>query len=197
MSSQPQRASEPLGPMTAGQTDAGQVQPPIEGGAGPADVDPRLFRRVFGRFATGVTVISTRAGGHDHAMTANSVTSVSIDPLQVLACVHMESRFHDAVLEAGVWGVSILPATARGVADWLATRGRPVQGQLDRVPFTRGPVTEVALLDGALATLECRTAAVHPAGDHVIVVGHVVGLAADDDPEAALIFYRGEYRSLD
>lgn len=172
------------------------VQPPIEGDKGPADIDPRLFRRVFGRFATGVTVITTTVGGIDHAMTANSVTSVSIEPLQVLACMHVESRVHDAVLVSGVWGVSILPASARGTADWLATRGRPVHGQLERVPCERGPVTGVPLLRDALAHLECRTTAVHPAGDHAIFVAQVVGLDATDDPEAALIFYRGEYRSL-
>lgn len=188
-------SSSPANPVTPG-VPAG-VQPPIEGAQAPAGVDPRLFRRVFGRFATGVTVITTTVGGIDHAMTANSVTSVSIEPLQVLACVHVESRVHDAIVESGVWGVSILPAGARGVADWLATKGRPVHGQLDRIPFTRGPATDVPLLTDALARLECRTAAVHPAGDHAIIVGEVVGLDATDDPDAALIFYRGEYRSLD
>lgn len=173
------------------------VQPPIEGTSGPDGIDPKLFRRVFGRFATGVTVMTTLSRGHDHAMTANSVTSVSMDPLQVLACVHVESRFHDAVLDSGVWGVSILAAGARGTADWLATRGRPLHGQLDRVPLTRGAATGVALLDGALAHLECRTTAVHAAGDHVIVVAEVVGLAAADTRDPALVFYRGEYRSLE
>ena len=120
-----------------------------------------------------------------------------IEPLQVLACVHVDSRFHDAVLDAGVWGVSILPSAGRGIADWLATRGRPVQGQLDRVPHTRGPVTGVPLLDDALAHLECRTTAVHAAGDHAIIVAEVVGLEAPDEPGAALVFYRGEYRSLE
>ena len=187
--------SSPRTPFTSG-VPAG-VQPPIEGAQAPAGIDPRLFRRVFGRFATGVTVITTTAAGIDHAMTANSVTSVSIEPLQVLACMHVESRVHDAVLESGVWGVSILPAAARGTADWLATKGRPVHGQLDRIPFTRGSVTGVPLLSDALARLECRTTAIPPAGDHAIVVAEVVGLDATDDPDAALIFYRGEYRSLD
>lgn len=173
------------------------VQPPIQGGHGPSHVDPFLFRRVFGRFATGVTVITTTAEGIDHAMTANSVTSVSIEPLQVLACVHRESRVHDAILTSGVWGVNILPASARATADWLATRGRPVHGQLDRIPFTRGPVTGVPLLDNALAMLECETTAVHPAGDHAIFVAEVVGLGAPDDPEEALVFYRGDYRTIE
>lgn len=168
---------------------------PRPGGSVPP-VDPVVFRRVFGRFATGVTVLTTVADGHDHAMTANTLTSVSIDPLLMLVCLRREGRFHDAVLEAGTWGVSILPATARGAAAWLATPGRPLHGQLDRIPHGRGPATGVPLLDDALAHLECRTTAVHEGGDHSIVVGEVVTLAGPDEVGEALLFYRGEFRSL-
>ncbi|GAB78230.1 NADH-FMN oxidoreductase RutF, flavin reductase (DIM6/NTAB) family [Austwickia chelonae] len=172
------------------------AQPPIEGTTGPAGIDPGLFRRVFGRFATGVTVITTRCEGHEHAMTANSVTSVSLEPLQILVCIHQDARFHDALLDSGAWGVSVLSERSRAVADWLATPGRPLTGQLDRVAHHPGEITGVPLLTQALARLECRTTAAHPAGDHTIVVGEVVGLSAPDDPDGPLVFYRGEYRSL-
>ncbi|WP_240322584.1 flavin reductase family protein [Austwickia chelonae] len=172
------------------------VQPPIESSDGPAFVDVGLFRRVFGRFATGVTVVTTRCAGHEHAITANSVTSVSLEPLQILVCVHQDSRFHDAILSSGVWGVSVLADHSRAVADWLASPGRPLAGQLDRIPHHAGESTGVPLLTNALAHLECRTTATHPAGDHTIVVGEVVSLSAPDDPDEALVFYRGEYRSL-
>lgn len=157
---------------------------------------PELFRLAMGRFATGVTVISTIADGHDHAMTASAITSVSLDPLLVLVCVEIDSRFHDAVTEAGFWGVSMLPTSARATADWLATRGRPLHAQLDRVPFHRGTATGVPLLDHALATIECQTCDVHPAGDHSIVVGQVVSLEIDDDPGDALLTYRSRYGSV-
>ena len=84
------------------------------------DVD--LFRRAMGRFATGVTVLTTRTGDHDHAMTASALTSVSLEPLLVLVCVEREARFHDAVVEAGIWGISVLSSHDRPAADWLATR---------------------------------------------------------------------------
>ena len=158
------------------------------------DVD--LFRRAMGRFATGVTVVSTVAGGHDHAMTANAVTSVSLDPMLLLVCVERDARFHDAVVEAGVWGVSVLAADGRPTADWLATRGRPLHGQLDRIAHHRGGETGVALLDGSLATFECRTTAVHPGGDHSIVVGEVVSVAAVEHAGDALLYYRGRYETL-
>jgi flavin reductase (DIM6/NTAB) family NADH-FMN oxidoreductase RutF len=148
------------------------------------------------RFATGVTVVTTTSRGVDHAMTANAFTSVSLDPLLVLVCVEQDARFHDAVEDAGVWSVSILDDTARPAAQWLATRGRPLHGQLDRVPHHRGPQTGTALLDQALATLEVRTTAMYPAGDHTIVVGEVLAVELPDSPAGTLLYHRGRYAHL-
>lgn len=161
-----------------------------------SEVDAAVFRQAMGRLAAGVSVLTTFHEGHDHAMTADTVTSVSLDPLLVLVCVETESRFHDAVLDAGVWGVSVLAADQRPLSDWFATRGRPLHGQLDRAAFHRGPATGVALLDGTLMRLECRTSATHPAGDHVIVVGEVLGIEVPDSVGHALVHYRGSYGSL-
>lgn len=160
--------------------------------------DPTVdgFRTAMGRLATGVTVLTTFAGGHDHAMTANAITSVSIDPMLVLVCVEIDARFHDAITESGVWGISVLSGTQRPTADWLSTQGRPLHGQLDRIGHHRGPVTGVALLDDALATIECRTTDIHPAGDHSIVVGEVVSLSTTDHPGDALLYYRSRYTTL-
>lgn len=158
-------------------------------------VDENDYRRAMGRFATGVVVASTLAGRHDHAMTANSLASVSLDPLLLVLGVAQESRWHDAVLESQVWGISVLPAAARSVADWLATPGRPLHGQLERVPHHRG-LTGVALVDGALATIECRTRAVHPAGDHSLVLGEVLAVTAAEPAGPALLHFRGTYLVL-
>jgi flavin reductase (DIM6/NTAB) family NADH-FMN oxidoreductase RutF len=140
------------------------------------EVDADAFRRTVGRFATGVTVVTTVVDGVDHAMTA--------------------SAFHDAVVESGAWGVSVLDATARPAAEWLASRGRPLHGQLDRVPHHRGPVTGCALLDASLATLECRTTDVLAGGDHSIVVGTVVGLGTPQPDGRPLLYFRSGYHSL-
>jgi flavin reductase (DIM6/NTAB) family NADH-FMN oxidoreductase RutF len=153
------------------------------------------LRRAMSRLAGGVVVLSTRLGTHDHAMTASAVCSVSLEPPLVLACVEVAARFHDAVLESGVLGMSILTAAQRAHADWLATPGRPVIGQLDRIPVHRAP-SGVVLLDESLATLDCVTWAVHPAGDHSIVVAEVMAITLADDPEAALVYYRNRFGSL-
>jgi flavin reductase len=158
--------------------------------------DMDLFRRAISRFATGVAVLTTRTRDLDHAMTANALTSVSLEPLLMLVCVEREARFHDAVVDAGIWGLSVLSAGDRPGADWLATRGRPLHAQLDLVAHHHGPETGVALLDGALSTFECRTTAVHPGGDHSIVVGEVVSVATAAHPGDALVYYRGRYATL-
>jgi len=159
-----------------------------------ADID--AFRLAMGRFATGVTMLTTRSGEQDYAMTASALTSVSLEPLLVLVCIEREARFHDVVLDAGVWGISVLSVGDRPGADWLATRGRPLHGQLDRIAHHRGPATGVALLNGALATFECRTASVYPAGDHSIVVGEVLSVTSSPHPGDALVYYRGRYGAL-
>lgn len=163
---------------------------------GHLDPTPDHYRLALGRFVTGVTVVTTRSGGHDHAMTANTFTSVSLEPPLVLVCVEEEARFHDAILDSGEWGVSILGAGRRATADWLSTRGRPLHGQLDRVPHVRGTMTGAALLEGALATLECRTVATHPAGDHTVVLGQVLSVRVPEHPDDALIYYRSRYGSV-
>jgi len=162
-------------------------------------VDPDTFRRTVGHFASGVTVVTTRVGeqdhGTDHAMTASAFTSLSLDPLLVLVCVDREARFRDAVLERGLWGVSILAAADRRAAEWFAMKGRPLIGQLDRYPHHRGR-TGAALLDGAVAWLECRTQSVHEGGDHDIVVGAVIAAVEGDRDGVPLVYHRGRYGRL-
>ena len=145
--------------------------------------------------------MTTKLGDVDHAMTANSFTTVSLDPLLVLVCAQRDTRFLDAVLQSGRWAVSILDSTAREAAVWFATKGRPLEGQLDRVTYTRGEQTGAALLDRALAWLEVETTATHDGGDHVIVVGQVVSVGLPPlgaaEEKGPLIYYSGRYASLD
>lgn len=161
-----------------------------------APVDQEAFRRVVGNFVTGITVVTTRWAGIDHAMTASAFTSVSLDPLLVLVCVDKDARFRDAVVDAGFWGVSVLSVGGRRAAEWFATKGRPLVGQLDRFPHHRGRTLDVALLDDAIAWLEVRNTAVYDAGDHDIVLGQVVDLAVGDRDAVPLLYHRGHYSRL-
>jgi flavin reductase (DIM6/NTAB) family NADH-FMN oxidoreductase RutF len=160
------------------------------------DVGTDEFRAVMSRFATGVTVVTCVQDGFDHAMTANSFTSVSLEPALVLVCVENDSRFHEAISAAGTWAVSVLDARQRGRARWFATRGRPLVGQFDSTPSTRSAITGSLLLDGALVTLECRTTDVHAAGDHDIVVGEVLGMTLHRPDDEPLLYFRSQFRTL-
>ena len=167
-------------------------------------VDHALFRLAAGQFASGIVVVTTRGG---HAMTVSAFTSVSLDPPLVLFCAEKIARFHDAVLAEGSWAVSILAEDDEKTARWLATRGRPLDGQLDGLAHHPGPATGAPVLDGALAVLECQTQAVHDGGDHSIIVGRVTAVAGPDDPAGPdgptgppstgpLVHYSGAYRRL-
>ncbi len=155
-----------------------------------------LFRQALGQFATGVTVVTTQQDGHDHAMTASAFTSVSLQPMLVLVCVEQDSRFHEAIAQAEYWAVSVLARSARPAATWLATRGRPLLGQLTQVPHHRGPQTGQVLLDQALVGLECRTSAQYPAGDHTLVVGEVLAIELPDLAGEPLLYHRGAYAGI-
>jgi flavin reductase (DIM6/NTAB) family NADH-FMN oxidoreductase RutF len=141
-------------------------------------------------------VATTRVDGFDHAITINSFTSVSLDPVQVLICVDKESRFHDALLARGLWTVNILDERGRAASNWFATRGRPLQGQFDQVPHGYSHITGAPVLEVAMAVLDAQTTAVHDGGDHSIVVGRVLSAWSRPGEPTPLIYYRSRYRRL-
>ncbi|HUP99149.1 MAG TPA: flavin reductase family protein [Aeromicrobium sp.] len=159
-------------------------------------VDEQQFRAALGRFASGVTVVTTVLDGIDHVMTASAFTSVSLVPPQVLVCADRTARFHAAVLESRTWGVTILSDRGRETSAWFAKRGRPLEDQLDKCSYRRSP-GGLAVLDTGLAWMECRTSAVHDGGDHSIIVGDVVwaevATSGADDP---LLYYRSHYGTI-
>jgi flavin reductase (DIM6/NTAB) family NADH-FMN oxidoreductase RutF len=154
------------------------------------------FRRAAGRMPTAILVVATTLDGADHAMTVSAFTSVSLEPLLVLFCAEKIARFHDTVLAAGFWSVSVLDENAEKTARWLATRGRPLEGQLDGIAHHVGPATGAPVLDDALSALECRTTAVYDGGDHSIVVGEVVAVSDSGEGRGPLVHHAGRYRSL-
>ncbi len=166
------------------------------------DLSTESFRTAVGRFATGITVCSTQSAAADgtvadHVITANSFTSVSLDPLLVLISIERVARFHDEVLASRRFAVSVLPAGAETLSRRYAVRGRPEDpAQLAGVAHHRGPVTGCVLLDDALATIECRTAGDLPGGDHTLVLGEVLALRAAAPGQAPLLYFEGRYRTL-
>jgi flavin reductase (DIM6/NTAB) family NADH-FMN oxidoreductase RutF len=159
-------------------------------------LDALEYRRVVGRFATGITVITTLLDGEQHAMTCNSFTSVSLEPVLVLFCAEKIARFHDVVLSTGSWAVSVLAQGQEDVSRRFAVRGRPLEDQFAGLPHGVGACTGAAVVEGALAALECRTVSTTDAGDHTVVIGEVIGLGVPDPAGDPLLYYEGRYRAF-
>ena len=140
------------------------------------------------RVASGVVVVTACVGDEDHAMTANSFTSVSLDPELVLFCVQQDSRFHDAIHAADRWVVNLLSAEQAPAARWFAERGRPLQGQMEVVEYSRGD-DGIAVLKGSIGHLGCTTNAIHSAGDHSIVVGKVDRIVYENLSAPPLVYF--------
>lgn len=157
--------------------------------------DPKQLRRVFGTFATGVTVV-TVGGDNPHGMTANSFTSVSLDPPLVLVCVDRQAIMHDNLVTAGHFGVSVLAAHQEPVARHFANRWRPLgQAQFDAVDWVPGRFTGAPLIGGALARFECALWRAYDGGDHTIFTGRLLSAERYSDQEPVL-FLRGRFRQI-
>jgi len=163
--------------------------------ASPAtDVTRAALRDVLGRFATGVTVIS--AGRvTPRGMTANSFTSVSLDPPMVLVCVSRRSALHQAVIDNGSFTVSVLSAGQEHVARYFADHGRPRgKDEFADVRWWPAPRTGTPVLHGALGWLECELATAHEGGTHSIFLGSVLASGSESDAGALLFFGGGFHR---
>lgn len=158
-------------------------------------IDSRRFRDVAGCFATGVTVVTTHDEAHGpHGMTANAVSSLSLDPTFFLVCVEVDAGSHDAMQRAGGFAVNMLAADQQDVARFFARRndpGEPMGAHAWRMSAGGSP-----LLDGVIAWVDCRTHSILEGGDHQIFVGEVVGCEVARPDADPLLFYQGRYREI-
>ncbi len=154
-------------------------------------IDQATFRYVLGQFASGVTVVTTATGEVYHGITVSSFCSLSLDPPLVLVCIDKRVRSHDALVQAGVFAVNILAQENEHLSRHFASRS---EDKFSSVPYHLGE-TGTPLLDGVLATLECRLHAQLPGGDHTIFVGEVISTTTRDDTDP-LLYYRGGYRQF-
>ncbi len=153
------------------------------------------FRKALGHFTTGVTVVTVeREPGKVHGMTANSFTSVSLDPMLILVCVDQNAKMLPLLEKKKRFGVSVLKAGQQGISEYFAKgeQNAEVEERLSiRYRWTPGGVP---VLEDTLLHLTCTLFASHIAGDHTIFVGEVETAAVQEgDP---LLFFRGEYRTI-
>jgi flavin reductase ActVB len=155
-------------------------------------VSPDEFRSVLGRFPSGVTVVTTKAGdGSDEGMTVSAFCSVSLDPPLVLICIEKTASAFNALTTAPGFVVNVLAASQ----EQIARRFSIVDiDRFEGVGYSRSP-NGLAVLDDVLGVIECATVAMHKAGDHTIIVGEVEAARAQNG--TPLLYYRGGYAQLE
>ncbi len=153
--------------------------------------NPAAFRQAMGQFATGVTVVTTMSEAQPVGLTANSFTSVSLDPALVLVCLGKSLGCLEAFAGADHFGVNVLQADQRETSTRFATKGAERFTDLDW-HLAKGCIPLIA---DALAHLECRKHAELDYGDHVIFIGEVQRATYDPSREP-LLYFGGQYRQL-
>ncbi len=145
------------------------------------------------RFPTGVAVVTgCHPNGDPCGLTANSLTSVSLDPLFLLVCLGKGSTSHDSVVEGGRFAVNILGAGSKE----LSIRFAEVAPEDRFAGVEHHPgVTGSPILNEAIAWLDCRVAQLHDAGDHTIVVGEVLACSTEGEADP-LVYHGGTYRQV-
>jgi flavin reductase (DIM6/NTAB) family NADH-FMN oxidoreductase RutF len=150
--------------------------------------DARQFRNALGRFASGVTIVTTRDSERTHGMTANSFVSVSLNPPLILVSVDNRAVMNMILPVTRYFGVSVLAENQEALSDHFA--GRAVKDL--EIPFV--DKHNVPVIEGAVAHFVARVTDVHPAGDHTLFIGHVEFFETRD--ARPLLFHAGRYHYL-
>ena len=153
-----------------------------------APVDSKLFRRVMGSFATGVTVITAAVDDSVRGMTANAFMSGSLSPPLCIISVAKKARLHDALKKVSHFGVSMLAEGQESISQHFAGQG------VCESDLAFEHIEGVPVLAGVCATVAAAIEARHDCGDHSLLIGQVVGLR--DGGRAPLVYHAGKYATL-
>lgn len=149
------------------------------------------FRAALGRFASGVTVVTTRdAAGKFHGITVSAFCSVSLEPPLILVCIEKITGSHHAIGESGVFIVNILDRSQYSLSEHFAST---VPDKFSRVGHRPG-VENIPVLDDALVSLECRVTKTCDGGDHTIYIAEVENAEIKDG--SPLVYFHGNYREI-
>lgn len=153
------------------------------------------FRHVLGQFATGVTVLTVERGPNmPYGMTANAFTSVSLEPLLVLACVDQKSHLLPLLQQKRMFGVSVLKEHQQPLSVYFAQPHQTPEAEATLNIRYRWTASGVPLVEDTLAHLVCRVVSSYMAGDHTILLGEVQ--SAELFAGEPLLFFRSQYRQI-
>ncbi len=152
----------------------------------------KKFRQCLGKFATGVAVVTcTDDDGKPYGITANSFSSVSLEPHLILWNIAKVSNSLQAFLDAEYFAINILASDQRHLSSHFAKSDHTL---FDAVEISRSD-ENVPLIPGVLACFECRTHQIHDCGDHYIIIGEVVSF--ESNAVEPLLFFSGKYAAID
>jgi flavin reductase (DIM6/NTAB) family NADH-FMN oxidoreductase RutF len=151
-------------------------------------MDDRFFRNAMGKFATGITVVTTEVNSEPHGMTANAFVSVSLNPKLVLVSIDKRAKILSKIQDSKKFAVSFLSADQE-------TESMRFAGQLkEDSPYQFERFGELPVIKGALANMSCNLYNEVEAGDHILFIGEVTDLQVNEgDP---LLYFGGKYRTL-
>lgn len=157
-----------------------------------AQAAARRFRDVLGRYCSGVTVVTSMAGGEPVGMTCQSFSSVSLDPPLVMFIPAKTSRAWPAIQRSGHFCVNFLSADQVELSNVMASKGAD---KFNGVPWERSK-TGSPLIEGVIGYVDCTIHDVHEAGDHFVVIGRVQEMELrGPDHAAPLLYFEGQYRT--
>ena len=151
-------------------------------------MEDRLFRTAMGKFATGVTVITTKVGENVHGMTANAFMSVSLNPKLVLISIGEKANMNQLIKESGKFAVSVLNESQQDLSAYFAGQIKEER----KVKFDT--FNEMPVIKDALVNLTCNVHESVIAGDHTLYIGEVTDLRVEDGEP--LGFFEGKYKKV-
>tara|TARA_Y100001960_G_C14435785_1_gene710057 strand:- start:206 stop:688 length:483 start_codon:yes stop_codon:yes gene_type:complete len=156
-------------------------------------MDSDLFRRAWGNFATGASLITTvKSDGEAHGMTANGIASISLDPMLVMVCVGHKANTHPIIQSTGRYGINILSESQKDIGNYYAMPDEKRDGSL-KAQFSlseRG----VPFLAESLSSMDCKVVSTHVEGDHTVFIGLVEEIEVRSG--SPLLFYEGRWAAL-
>ena len=147
------------------------------------------FRAALGRWASGVTIVTSRAGERIHGMTVSDFGGVSAEPPMVLVCADKGAVTLEVIREGRCFAVNVLARDQEALSNKFASKKQEWE-RFEGLEYDAGP-TGAPLLQGTVANLDCRVVGSHEHGDHVVCVGEVVDVRVSD--RKPLLYFGGGY----
>lgn len=159
-------------------------------------IDASRFCKIMSRFATGVTVVTTRSGQDIHGLTCNAFCSISLNPCTVMVSVAKDARSWPLIDQSRLFAVNVLSEHQSFISDRFAGRHRDKDdNRFEGIDWSTA-VTGAPILDGTQGYLDCRVTRAYDGGTHTLFLGEVVALNLDDS-RPPLVFYGSRYMGID